>query len=180
MIIFYIFLLIILISIAIIDYAISEIPNVLNGALGVLGLIYYFINIKINWWLPLVLAISTFAVLFIFFLITDEALIGAGDTKMITVSMLFINSFSSLYYYLIWFSIFALIGVIVAFIKKEKGVRCGPYLGLALFFTLIQSFINFNQGMYIASTFMILTIILSYVYLAFRGECLDNEKIKLF
>ena len=115
MIAFYIILFLVLLLISIRDYATSEIPNALNIVLGVLGLVYYFINIKTNWWIPLVLAFGTFLLFFVFFLITGELAIGGGDMKMIIVSMLFINNFILIVEYMLWFCLFILIGIIVTY-----------------------------------------------------------------
>lgn len=181
MIYFYAVLFLILLLIGIIDYATSEIPNALNLALGVLGLAYYLINIKTNWWLPLILSFGSFTLLFIFFLITGEALIGGGDMKMIMASMLFIHSFSSVYNYLLWFSAFALIGVILTYLKGERGVRCGPYLGLALLYTLTAKYMTLTDGFYILAIFIISVIGLSYTYLMIKKEVFFDEEInKLF
>ena len=122
MIVFYSILFFLFLLIAIIDYATSEIPDALNIALGILGIIFYIINIKTNWWLPLVLNIGSFILFFIFFLLTGELAIGGGDMKMIIVSMLFINSFKMLYYYLVFFAFVSLIGIVITCIKKQRSV----------------------------------------------------------
>ncbi len=178
MIAFYIILFLVLLLISIRDYATSEIPNALNIVLGVLGLVYYFINIKTNWWIPLVLAFGTFLLFFVFFLITGELAIGGGDMKMIIVSMLFINNFILIVEYMLWFCLFILIGIVVSYANGNgKYVRCGPYLGLSLLFLLIGKYLSFNQGATITTIFMIATIGLSYCYLNLKGELMFDEKI---
>lgn len=175
--IFYCLLISTLLLIAIVDYATSEIPNILNALLGLLGVVYYFCNIRVNWWLPLVLSISSFIFFFVFFLLTKELAIGGGDMKMIIVSMLFVNSFTNLYYYLIFFSIFALVGVILTLAKKQKGVRCGPYLGLALIFMLFHKNMSFADGLTISLEFIVFTIAFSYFYLDAKGGMYFDEEI---
>lgn len=178
MIAFYIILFLVLLLISIKDYATSEIPNVLNIALGVLGLVYYFINIKTNWWLPLVLVFGSFVFFFVFFLITGELAIGGGDMKMVIVSMLFVNNLMSLMDYLYLFCLFIVLGVIITYAKGEgKYVRCGPYLGLSLLFMIIGPYLDFNQCFTIVATFLIATIGLSSSYLIWKGEMMYNEEI---
>ena len=78
--------------------------------------------------------------------------------------------------YLIWFSIFALIGVIITKIKKHDGVRCGPYLGLSLLFTLIANNLSINNGLMISIVFLLVTIFASHLFLTLKGEWLFDEK----
>jgi len=153
------FLLIIGLAVSVCDSLTGEIQNKLILMLLVVGLVSYFSHIRSGiWWLPLATSIGLFVLFFLVYLVTEESLIGGGDIKLICVSMLFLYDFELVLYYLIWSSLFLLIGASLALYRKERSVRCGPYYSLALVVTI---FPMDNYGMLIAIVFlMVLTILL--------------------
>lgn len=155
-IIFFSVLILILLAISTFDYSTSIIPNGLSlGLLGV-GLVYYFANLNSMWYLPLISSIGLFLLFFLLFLITGENAIGGGDMKVICISLLMLNSFELIYEYLLYMSVFTMIGMVIAKIKKEKTVRVGPYLSLAIIFAIAP--MVFSDKISFAVIFMLVVI----------------------
>ncbi len=171
-IIYFILLILILLGVSLYDYSKGEIPNILSFFLFLLNLVFYFVHIKDNWYLPLISSIGLFLLMFILFLISGESLIGGGDMKIICSSLLVLYNFEMIFNYLLWFSVFGLFGYILAKIKKEKYLRIGPHLSLALLCTI--SPFGLIETISIALLFVSLTIGLSYVF--FCKELISNDE----
>ena len=166
---------IICLLISINDETKSVIPNCLNlGLLGV-ALLYYFTHLNDNWYIPLLLSAGVFILFFVIFLFTKEGAIGGGDMKMISISLLTISSFEMLYNYVLWFSVFTLLGyLITVFIKKKKHVRCGSYFSLTLISTLFFNKLEILGIAYYSFGFLFAILFVKYTFL--WKEEIVNEK----
>lgn len=153
----------------------SVIPNCLNlGLLGI-ALTYYFTHLNDNWYVPLFLSFGTLLFFFIIFVFTKEGAIGGGDMKMISISLLTISSLEKLYNYILWLSVFTLLGYLIAvFIKKKRYVRCGPYFSLALVSTLFFNQLEILGILYYSLGLLIIILFVKYVLL--WKEEVVNEK----
>lgn len=174
---FLISLFIVLLGVSVFDRSKAVIPNCLSIIYLVLSLVYYFVHLNTSWYLPLIFSASVFVLFFILYLITGENIIGGGDVKIISISLLMLNSIDALWKYFIYLSIFTFIGAFICKIRKEKYLRCGVWLSLSIICTLLP--LTFDKILLITLVFMIVTLTLSELF--FWKERLENdEKYFLF
>lgn len=118
----------ILIVISVIDFRTYEIPPVLNGIIGVLGIIQVIIN-KDNWLNYVIGFFSVSVFLLILYYVSKGRAIGGGDVKLMAVAGLVLG------WQITWFSfvVGCLLGSIIHSIrmkvsKEGSMLAMGPYL----------------------------------------------------
>lgn len=123
-------------GIALFDIETATIPHTLTLALLVCGIVSCFADKDITIAVPLVTFFSLFGFLFLLFCIIGENAIGGGDVKIMSISMLFLHQLDEIIIYCVFLFILSLIGAVIARINKEKSIKYGPYMSLALVGTI--------------------------------------------
>lgn len=126
----------IMLLIAGIDVKKGEIPNTLSIFLLICGIVGCFLNAEKNVLFGVTAAICVFFSQAILFYICGEDAIGGGDVKILSISFLYLYSYSEMMIYLLILSVVSIFGYVLTKMQKKSHVRFGPYMGISLVFTL--------------------------------------------
>lgn len=164
-----------LLFISITDIEKAEIWHSNTIILLILGVLYGFYDKQTNWFFLLSLFLTIFITQFIFFIIFGENAIGGGDVKIISISILFLHNFQDIIVYSISLFILSIIGIIYCKLKKESHLRYGPYLSLALLFTVLNANLNLELIWTNICLFILYMMIIHQVFFSERSF-LENVK----